>query len=222
MARKDVPDNKTGRPLEHYRAKYAAASPEGVAARCEIPFDARTSSFAFSLLGRPMRAAWPVFALAPDSAAPCPPALCGASAQILVLRYLLEGSSAPSGGRFLSYRELPWGEVYDANFQGRCVRRLVRAFGSRLGDFARAAQRLGGTRLGPARDSGGPDEDGGEEAWEVAFLSDVRMRLILRAGDGEFPATAKILFSDNAALAFTAEDLAVAGELAVAALLSGG
>ena len=33
------------------------------------------------------------------------------NAKILVLRYLTEGGAAPSTVKFLTYREIPWGEV---------------------------------------------------------------------------------------------------------------
>ncbi|MDR1727031.1 MAG: DUF3786 domain-containing protein [Acidobacteriota bacterium] len=212
---KDAPNNKELAPLGHYLAKYAATPPESIAVRCQVPFDAGASSFALEILAQPLRATWPGFELSPLDGEACPPALYGAAARILLLRHLLEGVSAPSGGRFLAYRELPWGEVYDGNFQGRCVRRLARTFGVRLGDFARAAQRLGGAPTAPG---GGAGREDGREAWELAFLPDVKVRLLLRAGDEEFPASAQFLFSDNAALAFSAEDLAVVGDLVVAAL----
>jgi hypothetical protein len=230
--KKGTPNNKESVPLEHYRARYASTPAEAIAARCRIPFDAPTSSFTFAVLNQPLRAAWPDFALTPMDATTCPPALYGAAAQILLLRHLIEGSSAPSGGKFLSYRELPWGEVYDGNFQGRCVRRLARMFGSRLGDFARAVQRLGGVKFDNVKPddvkdvkidaepvTGATTEN---ESWEILFLSDTKIRLIIHAGDEEFPATAQFLFSDNVALAFTAEDLAVVGDLVIAALAFNG
>lgn len=44
------------------------------------------------------------------------------------------------------------------------------------------------------------------------------IRLSIWEGDNEFPASAQILFSDNFSAAFTAEDIAVAGDITLNAL----
>lgn len=199
-------DNKTRVPLEHYKALYAALNPGDAAVRAGACFDATAGRFALMVLGRPLYATWPEFALS-SAEAGCPKALLGSAAQILVIRYLLEGVHAPFSGKFLSYRELPWGAVYDANFQGRCVKRLAFAFGNKAEAFARACERLGGTPC-----------SGGDAAYELAFLKNARLKLILYRGDDEFPPSAQILFSDNTALAFTAEDLAAVGDVVIGAL----
>jgi hypothetical protein len=42
--------------------------------------------------------------------------------------------------------------------------------------------------------------------------------LLIWAGDDEFPPSAQILFDDNFVFAFTAEDLAVVGEVTISRL----
>lgn len=195
-------DNKTRAPMEYYQARYAALNPGDAALRAGVSYDAGV--FTLTALGHTLCAAWPEFAL---SAEACPAALLGSAAQILFIRYLLEGVRAPFGGKFLSYRELPWGPVYDANFQGRCLKRLAFAFGNRPEAFARACEKLRGTPC-----------VGGDAAYELAFLENARLRLILYRGDDEFPPSAQILFSDNTATAFTAEDLAAVGDVVIGAL----
>jgi len=194
-------------PLEHYKAKFAALDPAGVSRRCMVAFTREDGLFSLTVLGQTLRVRWPVFSLTPVDASRCPGALYGAAARILIIRYLIGGSCVPSTGRFLSYRELPWGEVYARNFDARCVRRLAVTFGARLVEFSMAARYLAGTGVGS-----------GDAAAELPFLPELRIRLILRAGDEEFPPNAQFLFSDNAALAFSAEDLAVVGDIVVSAL----
>ena len=63
--------------------------------------------------------------------------------KILVLRYLTEGGAAPSTGKFLTYREIPWGEVYFKQFQGRCLFRLAFGFGGKLDAFREIMERVG-------------------------------------------------------------------------------
>ena len=194
--------------MEYYKAKYAAADPKALAVRSGVLYEGGADGgvFHLTMLGYALGAAWPEFSLCAIEEG-CPAILLSDLAQMLTIRFLLEGVSVPSSGRFLTYREFPWGDVYDANFQGRCVRRLAHAFGNRLGGFSVAAQKLGGTSLSD-----------GDAAAEFVFFEEVKMRLVLYSGDEEFPPSAKFLFSDNASAAFTSEDLAAVGDLVISAL----
>ncbi len=137
-----------------------------------------------------------------DSGTPLRPAT-----RILLGRLLLEGTAVPSSGKLLAYSELPWGSVYQAQFNARCIRRLAATYGNSLSRFAAACETLGGEKTA-----------GADAAYTLAFLPGLALRLSLWEGDEEFPATAQILFSDSFAAAFTAEDLAVVGDVTLNAL----
>ena len=125
------------------------------------------------------------------------------NAKILVLRYLTEGGAAPSTGKFLTYREIPWGEVYFKQFQGRCLFRLAFGFGGKLDKFREIMERVGAQAI-----------SSGDVGYELEFMKGLFVRLILWAGDDEFPPSAQILFSDNFPAAFTqGEDMAVVGDV---------
>jgi hypothetical protein len=198
-----VTGNREQVPLGHYAARYRELDPEEAAARTGADFHG--GRFSLKILNQNLTVRWPEFELSADAA--CPQTLLGAHAKILVLRYLLNGQKIAARGRFLSYRELPWGGVYDRNFQGRCVTRLARAFGGALGAFLRAGAALGGA----------PGALGGASC-DLPFLEHITVRMILWEGDDEFPASAQILFSDNTSFAFDAEDLAAVGEVVIGAL----
>lgn len=194
-------DNKTGKPLEHYTALFAAADPAEIERRTGFAYT--DGAFELTLLSRPVRVRWPgMEAEFSDSGK----ALCPAS-RILLGRFLLEGALVPSSGKFKAYAELPWGSVYNAQFTGRCIRRLAASYGSDLERFAAACEGLSGKKT-----------DGADAAYELAFLPGLIIRLSLWEGDDEFPASAQILFSDNFPAAFTAEDIAVAGDITLNAL----
>ena len=55
-------------------------------------------------------------------------------AKILAIRFLLNGNVSQGSGRFKTYREMPWGEVYLRQFDGRCIKRLAFTYGNRLKD----------------------------------------------------------------------------------------
>ena len=196
-----------GAPLAIYQARYEALEPSEVTARTGIPFDPANKTFTVPVLGHTVHAAWPDFMLAPGDPHACPRALYDGEALILVIRYLIEGSRAAPGGTWLPYRELPWGEVYDRNFQGRCVKRLAFGFGSKLEAFAKACEVLGGVR-----------QQKGDVSYDLEFVPGVTVRLILWTGDDEFPPQSQWLFSDNTPLAFSAEDVAVIGDTVINAL----
>jgi putative radical SAM enzyme (TIGR03279 family) len=65
---------------------------------------------------------------------------------------------------------------------------------------------------------GGAAAEQRDVSYDLPLTGGNALRLILREGDEEFPASSQILFSDNIVEAWTAEDLAVLGEVAIRAL----
>lgn len=194
------PDNKTGVPLAHYKSLYAQADPAEMSRRTGIEWDGEKGEFRFTVLNVELKATWPelgVYYAASGEA-------CKPSIVILFGRFLLEGTATLSAGRFLAYAEMPWGQVYNANFNGRCIRRLAGTFGADLAGFERACVRCGGQKV-----------KGGDSAFVLTFLPELFLKVILWEGDEEYPASAQILFSDNFPAAFTAEDDCVVCETAI-------
>ena len=197
----NVTDNKNGAPLEHYRALFAQADCAGLSARSGVPY--HDGAFHLTLLSRRVKLLWPGMELVDgENGSPL-----SAASRILLGRLLLEGTLAESSGKFLAYSQLPWGSVYNAQFTGRCVRRLAREYGTDPKRLDEACARLGGKHV-----------SGGDTAWELAFLPELLIRVTLWEGDEEFPASAQVLFSDNFPAAFTAEDVAVVGDVLINAL----
>lgn len=205
----NIPDNKSETPIRHYKAQYRELDPEEVQRRTGVEFVSGSGSyFVIDILGHKLHALWPEFELVPEVSS-CPAALTGPYAGILIMRYLIRGKRAPWQGGFMSYRELPWGDVYDKNFNGRCRIRLAYGFGHDLDGFVRASERLGGTIS--TRKPGSVTAD-------MPLPGGITIRLILHEGDEEFPPAAQFLFSDNVSSAWDAEDLAGMGEEIISAL----
>ena len=59
---------------------------------------------------------------------------------------------------------------------------------------------------------------GADAAYEYEILPGYRVRFMIWQGDEEFPPSSQILFSDNFAAAFHAEDLVVVSEIMINAL----
>ena len=188
-------------------AKYRDIDPEEAGKRAGLEFDKNQSCFRLSTLGYNLCAEWPEFKLTPADSENCPKTLYGFQMQILAMRVIYAGIHAPLTETFKAYRELPWGELYDTNFNGRCIKRFAFGFGFKPDVFKKAAEQLSGKKL-----------DLGDISYDFPFLGDITCRFILWKPDEEFPPSAQILFSDNSSLTYNAEDLAAVGDIIISTL----
>jgi hypothetical protein len=127
---------------------------------------------------------------------------------LVLLHYLICADGAPLADRWLSFRELPDGRVYDSAFRMRACAPLAQAFGERPEAFARAAQALAGQRL-----------VFGDASFMFQVLPRVRVAVVLHLGDDEFPADANLLFDAALRHYLPIEDVAVLGGLVAADLV---
>ena len=188
-------------PLGHYKALYEQSDAKEIEARTGLRFDREAGRFELVLVGKQYYVNHPVFET-------------GVEAEtyegILLLRYLLEGKFAPASGRMLAFDEMPWGHVYATQFQGRVIGRFARAFGRDPMLLSAAVEGIPGLRF---ERIGGADS-----AYRFEFLNGLYLDVLVWMADDEFPASAQMLFSDNFKYAFTAEDMAVVGDVAVSRL----
>lgn len=203
-------DSKERMPYEHYMEIYRSLKPEDISSRTHVPYDAETQTFTLRLMGVTYQVSWPDYEVRHLDREDLQyyPLEGAANARILVLRYLTEGAAAPATGKFLTYREVPWGEVYFKQFQGRCLFRLAYGFGNKLQKFREVMEKLGAKQLSH-----------GDAGYEFEFLNGLYLQFLLWEGDDEFPPSAQILFSDNFPVAFVmGEDMAVVGDVSIGAL----
>lgn len=199
-------DSKERVPYEHYMALFQAADPVEISNRVMIPYDEEEQYFTIPFMNCKYRISWPDYQIEHlEEGCGYYPLEDMHGAKILMIRYLLEGCKVPSKGKFYTYRELPWGEVYLKQFTGRCIMRLAFGFGNKLQKFSSALEKLGAKKV-----------NFGDCSYELEFMDDLFVRYILWEGDDEFPPSAQILFSDNfSESSFSAEDLAVVGDITI-------
>ena len=200
-----VENHKEMVPFEHYVGLYAKIDPAEAAERCGVRYDPVTQSFTVRLLYVDYELTWPAFSI--RSTDPHGFALTNLPAQMLMIRYLLEGKKSVGSGAFLPYREMPWGEVYLKPFTGRCLNRAAFTFGTRLEAFKKA---IAATPAIPL--------DKGDVSCQLEIMPGYDVRLIVWEGDDEFPPNSQILFSDNFPQAFSAEDRTVVGDILISDL----
>ena len=202
-------DNKERIPFEHYLAEFQKMDPVEASGRTGIPYDEKSRTFQLRMMQKSYFITWPDFTVRKEDASDTTYGALESeiAAKIIAIRFLTRGVSALGTGKFLTYREVPWGEVYFRQFQGRCMMRLAYGFGSKTELFQKQMEKIGAKRL-----------DLGDISYEFEFVNDYFVRFILWEGDEEFPPSSQILFSDNFPLSFEAEDLAVVGDVSIGTL----
>ncbi|MDR0314122.1 MAG: DUF3786 domain-containing protein [Treponema sp.] len=191
------------RPLNWFLEIYRSLDPIEIASRCNLPFDG--DAFSLRIMGTEYRVPFPDYSLIDLNGAENQKAF----EKILFIRYLCEGRYAVSTGKQLSYREIPWGDLYFPNFEAHSIKRLASKYGGNLEDFRKRMENPGLRAL---------KLDKGDAGYRFEFMSGLYMSFLLWASDDEFPASAQILFDDNFPYAFTAEDIAVVGDVAISRL----
>lgn len=198
-------DSKEQRPYEHYLTAYKEMDPREISERTGVPYDEEKGLFTVRLMGTSYLVSYPDYEIhhLEDSIGSYP-LEDAMNAKILVIRYLTERTAALASGKFLTYHEIPWGEVYFRQFQGRCLFRLAFAYGNKLDAFRKVMEHLGAKAC-----------QEGDCSYELEFMDNLFLKFILWEGDDEFQPSAQILFSDNFAVTFTAEDMAVVGDISI-------
>ena len=200
----EIENHKEEVPFAFYEEKFRALNPEDAAARLEsVRWDGK--EFTLRLLGRDFAISHPDYAIRALDGGPIPPL----PAQTFLLRYLLESKDVRWGGEWKTFREMPWGEMYIKPYTGRVLTRAAFTFGTRVAAFRAACEKLGGLLL--------PNGDAG---YEFTLVGDYRMRILVWEGDEEFQPNAQVLYSDNFAAGFAAEDRVVAGDILIGVIKS--
>ena len=195
-----VENNKEMVPFEHYVGLFEKLDPVEAAQRCGVKYDEVTQTFTVRLLYTDYEISWPEFSIRSEDETGF--ALKNLPAQMLIIRFLLEGCASRGSGAFLTYREMPWGEIYLTPFTGRCITRAAFTFGTRLAAFKNAIAKMPVIELGS-----------GDAACQIEIMPGYEVRFIVWEGDEEFPPNTQILFSDNFPKAFSAEDRTVVGDI---------
>ena len=200
----EIENHKEEVPFAFYEEKFRSLNPEDAVGRLsDVLWDGK--EFTLRLLGRDFAISHPDYAIRALDGGAVPPL----PAQTFLLRYLLESRDIRWGGEWKTFREMPWGEMYIKPYTGRVLTRAAFTFGTRVSAFRTAAEKMGGLPL--------PNGDAG---YQFDLIGGYRMRILVWEGDDEFPPNAQVLYSDNFAEGFAAEDRVVAGDILISAVKS--
>ena len=197
-----VENHKEEVPFAHYEEQFRLLDPRDALDRLnDISFSG--GEFTVKLLGREFAIAHPDYAIRALDGGAIPPL----PTQTFLLRYLLESRSVAWGGQWKTFREMPWGEMYIKPYTGRVLTRAAFTFGTRIAAFRAACEKMGAEPV--------PHGDAG---FRFEFVGGYRMQILVWEGDDEFPPNAQVLYSDNFAEGFAAEDRVVAGDILISTI----
>ena len=195
----EIQNNKEEVPFSYYAELYSKADKAEIANRLCIPSE--NGMFSVTLMGKTYTVTETAEITDEQGSAPALPV------QTFLLRYLLEGKNVPALGNWKTFREMPWGELYIKPYTGRVLTRAAFTFGTRVASFCAAAEKMGATPI-----------NHGDAGYEFSLVGDYHIRLLVWAGDDEFPPSAQVLYSDNFEEGFAPEDRVVAGDILITAI----
>ena len=199
-----IENHKEEVPFAHYEQLFAQLNPAEAAERLPgTGWDGE--KFSLKLMHRGYEISHPTYALHPQDGGNVPQLMI----QTFMLRYLLESKNVPWLGQWKTFREMPWGEMYIKPFTGRALTRAAFTFGTQLERFRAACEKMGAVKV-----------DHGDAGYQFDFIGNYKVQILVWEGDDEFPPNAQILYSDNFAEGFTAEDRVVAADILIAAIKS--
>ena len=199
----EIENNKEEVPFSYYENQFRGLNPEEAAQRTGTKWDGK--EFYVNLVGREFFISHPEYAIRPLDGGAIPPL----PTQTFLLRYLLTGKAVADRGGWLTFREMPWGELYIKPYTGRVLTRAAFTFGTRLAAFVAACKKMGAVPV-----------NHGDAGFQFDLIGGYRMQILVWEGDEEFPPNTQVLYSDNFAEGFAAEDRVVAGDILVSVIKS--
>ena len=196
-----IENHKEEVPFAHYEELFKALDPQEAAARTGAKWDGK--EFYVNLLGRGFAISHPDYAIRALDEGKLPPL----PTQTFLLRYLLESKTVAWSGEWKTFREMPWGEMYIKPYTGRVLTRAAFTFGTRVAAFRAAAEKMGAEAV-----------KHGDAGFLFDLIGGYKMQILIWEGDDEFPPSAQILYSDNFADGFAAEDRVVAGDILISCI----
>ena len=198
-----IENNKEEVPFSYYEEQFKALKPDAAVERLGVKWDGK--EFYVNLLGREYAISHPEYSIRAVDGGNLPPL----PTQTFLLRYLLEAKMVAWQGQWKTFREMPWGELYIKPYTGRVLTRAAFTFGTRVQKFRAACEKMGATPL-----------KHGDAGYLFDLIGGYQMQILVWEGDDEFPPNAQIIYSDNFADGFAAEDRVVAGDILISAIKS--
>ncbi|MDK2905338.1 MAG: hypothetical protein PWP16_152 [Eubacteriaceae bacterium] len=185
-------------PYEHYKSLLKDYDPKEIEKLSSCLFDEEAQVFVVRVMGSDYRVSYPDGLVKDNDNQE----FNNYKLKTMILRFLMNAKGVRSTGQDMVYRDVSGGNAYFACFEGRCLKRFAFTFNYNPDGLKKAMAAIGAQTL-----------DKGDLSFKFEFVNDMFMTVILWLGDDEFPPAAQILFDKNFESAFSAEDMAVMGDI---------
>jgi len=192
------------------RQRLRQMDPHVIAHRAGVSFHSSAKGsaegvFQLLFLNNEFQVTYPEGEIVVSSGTPTFPSL---TLQLLSLHYLVHADGSRMADRWVAFRELPHGLVYERAFRARVEPPLLRTYSTQLDLFEKAARAIGGTPI-----------SFGDCAFMFSVFPRIRMAIIFYLGDEELPPAVRVLFDGAAGHYLPTEDLAILGGVLLGSLL---
>jgi hypothetical protein len=185
-------------PYEHYKSLLKDFDPKEIEKLSACPYNELEKVFIVRVMGTDYRVSYPDGLVKDNDNQE----FNNYKLKTMILRFLMNAKGVRSTGQDMVYRDVSGGNAYFACFEGRCLKRFAFTFNYNPDGLKKAMAAIGAQTL-----------DKGDLSFKFEFVNDMFMTVILWLGDDEFPPAAQILFDKNFESAFSAEDMAVMGDI---------
>lgn len=174
--------------------------PVEIARNAGVEYNAEAKSFTVPYLGEKFFVSHPEGIVKPVEKSEGPPL----TVMILILHYLVNANGAPVQGKWISFKELPDGAIYNEPFGRRAIKPMLNLFADKQEEFLRLAATLGGQQ-----------QKLGDVSVTITPFPRVPITFVIWGGDDEFPASGNILFDASAHCYLPTEDYAMMSGLII-------
>ena len=185
-------------PYDHYRLLLKEEDPKVIQKNCNCLYDEEKQVFTVRVMGDSYSIYYPDGEVRNNKDED----FDNYKLKTMILRFLINAKGVPSTGESIAYRDVSGGNAYFACFQGRCLKRLAFTFNHDPEGLKKAMAKINAE-----------PQDKGDLSWRFEFINEMYMTIILWFGDDEFPPESQILFDANFPSVFSAEDMAVMGDI---------
>ncbi|KPI47349.1 hypothetical protein IM33_18185 [Clostridioides difficile] len=192
-------------PFDYAREKLKKLDPHTISNLSNISFNSDSNKFTLNFFDRQYIIDYPSGEVWNDDGSLCK----NFELKILIIRYLINANGVPRTNKYVTFKEIPGGNVYYPNFLNRTLSRLSEVFTSQIDRYKLVMENMGAEKV-----------DMGDLAYKFTYMGNTSMIFILWFGDDEFPSNSNILFDSNIVCYFNAEDLAVVPDTAIDAILN--
>lgn len=190
-------------PYDHYKSLLKDFDPQVMSKNSTCPYDEETHSFTVTVMGTPYKVSYPQGDVTDATGED----FDNYKLKTMILRYLINAKGVKATGENIAYRDVSGGNIYFPCFEGRCLKRFAFTFNYNIDGLKKAMTVLDAE-----------PQKIGDLSWRFEVINNMFMTVILWIGDDEFPPEAQILFDANFPSAFSAEDMAVMGDIFIPAL----